>query len=196
MNKLKLNVRKVGGIMKKIFLLLAVITLGLMGFLLYNHNKTPIKEDIFNITKNWSPATEEVYLVKEIDGEWLTIFKGPHSIMIARLEQNWLGFWKIKDELGKERTLASSYYPAPQDQEFTWSGHSNEDKYSYYFGQILNPNIKKIEVETQKNSFEEALIIHTGEGRFYLAKSNGKLVLPMNISAFSETGELIYSTVK
>lgn len=196
MNKLKMKARKVGGIMKKIFLSLAVITLSLIGFLLYNHNQTPIKEDLFNITKSWSPPIEEVYLVSEIDGEWLTIFKGTHSIMIARLEQNWLGFWKIKDELGKERTLASSSYPAPQDKEFTWSGHSNEDKYSHYFGQILNPNIKKIEVETQKNSFEEALIINTGEGRFFLAKSSGKLVLPINIRAFSETGELIYSTVK
>lgn len=182
--------------MKKILLWLALIAIGLTAFLFYNHQQSPTKDAILNATKNWSPATEEVYLVSEIDGEWLTIFKNTHSIMIARLEQNWLGFWKIKDELGKERTLASTSYPAPQDKEFTWSGRSNEDKYSYYFGQILNPTIKKIEVETEKNSFKEALIIRTGETHFFFAKSSGKLVMPINIRAFSDIGELIYSTVK
>lgn len=182
--------------MKNVLLWLAVFTLGLMVFLFYNQQQTPTKQAVVNATKNWSPATEDVYLVEEFDGEWLTIFKNMHGIMIARLARNWIGQWEIQDEQGNERTLASSNYPAPQEQDFTWSGHENEAKTSNYFGQILNPSITKIEVETSKNSFEEALIIDTGEARFYLVQSDGALFLPFHIRAFSTSGELIYSTVK
>lgn len=94
---------------------LAVFTLGLMVFLFYNQQQTPTKQAVVNATKNWSPATEDVYLVEEFDGEWLTIFKNMHGIMIARLARNWIGQWEIQDEQGNERTLASSNYPAPQE---------------------------------------------------------------------------------
>ena len=182
--------------MKKIFIWIAIIATFLTGFLIYNHKQSPTKDDVFKITKNWSPATDEVYLVREIDGEWLTIFRNTHSIMIARLEQNWFGYWEIKDDMGYESTLASSNYPPPQAEEFTWSAGSSGSNTSYYFGQIINPTIKKIEVETQNNFFEDALIISSGENRFFFAKSSGELVMPINIRGFSDTGKLIYSTVK
>lgn len=190
---------KGGKIIKKIIIwiaTIAIIATFLTAFLIYNHKQLPTKDDVFNITKNWSPATEEVYLVREIDGEWLTIFRNNSSITIARLEQNWLGYWEMKDETGSKVTLATTYYPPSQDEEFSWSAGSSKGGISYYFGQIINPNIKKIEVETQKKFFEDALIISSGETRFFFARASGEVVLPVNIKGFSETGKLIYSTVK
>ncbi len=164
-------------------------------FLIYNHKQLPTKDDVYKMTKNWSYPTDEVYLVREIDGEWFTIYRNHDSITIARLEKNWLGYWRMKDDTGSEATLASTYYPPLHTEEFSWSAGSR-GKTAYYFGQIINPTIKKIEVETQKKLFEDALIISSGETRFFFAKESGEVVLPINIKGFSETGELIYSTVK
>lgn len=172
--------------MRKIFIGVTIITILLTVFLINNHKQLPTKDDVFKITKNWSPVTEEVYFVRKIDGQWLTIFRNTHSIMIARLEQNWWGYWEMKDENGSETTIAASEYPPSHDDEFSWSSGSKGKK-SYYFGQIINPNIKKIEVETQKNIFEDALIISSGEDRFFLTRSDGELELPVNIRGFSET---------
>ena len=158
-----------GKVMKKIIIGLAIITIFLTGFLIYNHKQLPTKDDVFKITKNWSPAVEEVYLVRKIDGEWLTIFRISHSILIARLQQNWFGYWKMKDDSGKETTLAASNYPPLQNNEFEWSAGSR-GKTSYYFGQIINPNIKKIEVEIQKNFFEDAMIISSEKKSFFLCE--------------------------
>ena len=179
--------------MKKSFIWIAIIATFLTGFLIYNHKQLPTKNDVFKITKNWSSATDEVYLVREIDGEWLTIFRSTHSIMIASLEQNWLGYWEMKDDLGNEKTLAAISYPHVQD-DFNWSAGSRGINRSYYFGQINNPSIKRIEVETKKDFLEDALIISSGETRFFFAKSSGDLVMPINIRGFSHTGKLIYST--
>lgn len=165
-------------------------------FLIHNHKQLPTKDDVFNITKKWSLSTEEVYFVREIDGEWLTIFRNNNSLTIARLEQNWLGYWEMKDDSGIEAALATTYYPPSHDEEFSWSAGSRKGGISYYFGQIINPNIKKIEVETKKTFFEEALIISSGEASFFFARASGDVVLPVNIKGFSETGKLIYSTVK
>lgn len=60
----------------------------------------------------------------------------------------------------------------------------------------LSIDIKKIEVETQKNHFEDALIINSGKTQFFYIKTNGELVLPVNIRGPSESGKLIYSTLK
>ncbi|WP_274307451.1 hypothetical protein [Solibacillus daqui] len=182
--------------MKKVFIGIAIITVLIIVFLIYNHKQLPTKEDVFKITKNWSPATEEVYFVRKIDGDWLTIFRNMHSIMIARLEQNWLGYWEIKDDLGYESTLISTYYPPLEDEEFNWSAGSKAGIRSYYFGQIINPTIKRIEVETKKDFYEDALIISYEESRFFFVKSDGEMVMPVNIRGYSETGELIHSTIK
>ena len=187
---------KEGEVLKKIIIWIAIIATFLTGFLIYNHKQSPAKDDVFKITKKWSPATDEVYLVREIDGEWLTIFRNNHSIMIAKLEQNWLGYWKIKDDLGNESTLDSIYYPPSQVEGFNWSASSKGKNISYYFGQNTNPNIKRVEVETQENFFEDALIISLEDARFFFAKSSVELVMPVNIRGFSDTGKLIYSTVK
>lgn len=146
--------------MKKFFIGIPILTVMIIVFLIYNHKQPPTKEDVFKITENWSPATEEVYFVRKIDGDWLTIFRNMHSIMIARLKQNWLGYWEIKDDQGYEATLISTEYPPLEVDEFNWSVGSNEGIRSYYFGQIINPTIKRIEVETKKNFFEDALIIN------------------------------------
>lgn len=185
--------------MRKLFIGIAITTILLTVFLIYNHKQLPTKDGVFKITENWSPATEEVYLVRKIDGEWLTIFRNTHSIMLGRLEQNWLGFWVLKDDNEVEGTLASTHHPPIQEDEFTWGvSLAGEGKPSYYFGQIINPEIKKIEIETQKNFFESALLIISGQTRFFYLKLDGEVevVMPININGYSETGKLIYSTIK
>ena len=181
--------------MKKNIIWISIIVTCLTGFLIYNHKQPPTKDNVFKMTKNWSSATDEVYLVKEIDGEWLTIFRNTQSIMIARLEQNWLGYWEMKDGLRNENTLSAITYPSLQD-EFNRTAGSRGINRSYYFGQINNPSIKRIEVETKKDFLEDALIISSGETRFFFAKSNERLIMPVNIRGFSHTGKLIYSTIK
>lgn len=183
--------------MRKVLIGIAIITILLTAFLIYNHKQLPTQDRVFKITENWSPATEEVYLVKKIGGEWLTIFRNTHSILLARLEQNWLGFWVLKDDNDVEATLVSTYYPPLQEDEFTWAASLTEEgKPSYYFGQLINPEIKKIEIETQKDFFESALIINSGQTRFFYLKLDGEVVMPTNINGFSATGKLIYSTFK
>lgn len=181
--------------MRKVFASVAIITLLITVFLIYNHRQEPTRNDVINMTKDWLLTIEEIYLVQKIDGEWLTIFRDAQTISVARLVQNWLGYWEMKDELGNTNTLATSDYPPLQDQ-FSYSASTKAGISSYYFGQIVNPTIKRIEVETQKGSFENAIIISYEEGRFFFAKSDGEIVMPLNIRGLSETGELIYSTIK
>lgn len=181
--------------MRKIIIGIAIISLFLTAFLFINHKQLPTEKDVFKITKNWSPPTEEVYFVKKIDEEWLTIFRNNQSIMIAQLQQNWLGYWDIKNEDGHKGTIAGTAYPPLQEEEFSWTSGSN-GKTSHYFGQIYNPAIKKIEVETEENFFEDALILHTGDARFFLTRSTKKLKMPVNIRGFSEEGTLIHATMK
>ncbi|MEK4131183.1 hypothetical protein [Solibacillus sp. FSL W8-0372] len=183
--------------MRKILIGILILTGLITLFLIYNHKQLPTEEDVFNMTDKWSLRTEEVYFVREIDGDWLTMFRNSHSITVARLEQNWLGNWKVRDEEGYESTLISTSYPPREEDEITWaSSGSNGKSLSYYFGQILNPMIYRIEVETKKNVFEDALIFSPQGLRFFFIKSDEDMFLPVNIRAFSEAGELIYSTVK
>ncbi|HWL23696.1 MAG TPA: hypothetical protein VNR38_08095 [Ureibacillus sp.] len=181
--------------MRKVVFGLAIITVIITMFLIFKHKhrQVPTINDVTNITSDWGTTIEEIYLVKKIEGEWLTIFRDEDSMMIARLVQNWFGYWEIKDDLGSESTLASSDYP-PSHHAFNWTASESGTNVSYYFGQINNPTIKRIEVETQKNSFEVAKIISSEKARFFFIKSNGEMLMPINISGYSETGELIYST--
>lgn len=181
--------------MRKIFTGIVLITIFLTAFLFYNHKQLPDKEDVFKITKNWSQGTEEVYLVRKIGEEWLTIYRDNHSITVARLEQNWLGYWDIINEDGSKTTISTIDYHISQSDQLNWSAGSRGE-ISHYFGQIINPDIKKIEVETQKTYFEDALIINSGKTHFFYNKTNGELVLPVNIRGLSESGKLIYSTLK
>ena len=141
--------------MRKIFIWIVILTVLITVFLIYNHKQLPTYKDVIKITENWSIPTEEVYLVRKIDGEWLTIFRNNQLVMIARLEQNWLGYWEMKDDLGNENTLVASNYPYLRD-EFTWTAGSKGKNISYYFGQINNPSIKKnIRKKKRKKNVEE-----------------------------------------
>jgi len=153
-------------------------------FLFYNHRQSPTQADVWNATKNWGPPTEEVLTVERIEEDWLTIFRNDQVIMIGHLEQNWLGFWEVN-------SLATIYYPSSRDEHFTWSAKGSSP--AYFFGQVLNNDIKQIKAETGNNSFENALFLN--EGRFFYLKSEG-LVYPVNIQGLSESGEIIYSTKK
>ena len=176
---------------RRIIFGLLVISLFFISVLIYNHQQQPTVEDVFETTKNWSPATEEVYLIRKIDGEWLTIFRNQHSVMIGELKQNWFGLWQIRDETGGESSLSGTYYPPVEDDEFTWGANgATEKEIVYYFGQIINPRIQKITV------FDEDVPIITSNGnRFFFKKLNGDFERPTNIKAFFKSGELIHSTI-
>ncbi len=181
---------------RKIIIGILVIPLLFISVLIYNHKQQPTINDVFEITKNWSPATEEVYLVRKIDGEWLTIFRNQHSVMIGELKQNRLGLWQIRDATGGESSLAATYYPPEKDDEITWSaGGIKEKEIGFYFGQLINPEIQKITVETNENPAEDVPLITSNGNRFFFKKVKGKLVLPTNIRGFSKSGELKYSTL-
>ena len=103
--------------MRKIFIWIVILTVLITVFLIYNHKQLPTEEDVFKITEKWSLATEEVYFVRKIDGDWLTIFRNRDSITIARLGQNWLGYWELRNDHGFESTLISTYYPPGMSNE-------------------------------------------------------------------------------
>ena len=166
-----------------------ILALFLTGFLLYNHNQLPTKDDVFKGTKNWSPKTEKVYFVKKIENEWFTLLENNSSFMIAKLEQNLIGNWELKD------ISSVAVNDRLEKEDFSWVGSGNENT-TNYFGQILNPEIKKILVETEDNFFEEANILEAEGLRFFFTRSDKDLNLPVTIQGFSETGELIYTTYK
>ena len=181
---------------RKIIIGILVIPLLFNSVLIYNHKQQPTIDYAFEITKNWSPATEEVYLVRKIDGKWLTIFRNQHSVMVGELKQNWLGLWQIRDEIGVESSLTSTYYPPEKDDEITWSAARIEEKETvFYFGQVINPEIQKITIETNENPAEDVPLITSNGNRFFFKKVKGKLELPTNIRGFSKSGELKYSTL-
>lgn len=175
-----------------------MISLFFISVVIYNHKQQPTINDVFELTENWSPETEEVYLVKKIDGKWLTIFRNQHTVMIGELKQNWVGLWQLRDEMGLESSLTSTSYPPEKDDEITWSARGIEEKEKenvFYFGQILNPEIQKITVETNENPAENVPLITSNGNRFFFKKVKGKLVSPTNIKGFSKSGELKYSTL-
>ncbi|ART75072.1 hypothetical protein B4U37_02985 [Sutcliffiella horikoshii] len=183
--------------MRKLLIGIAIITISFCVFLIFNHKQLPTKEDVFKISGDWSPKTEEVYLVRKIDEEWLTIFRSSNATIVSRLEQNWMGFWEFKDDLGRGTSLVSTYYPPETDIDFTWNAEGRDNiPISYYFGQINNPKIQEIKVEIEKDIFENAIIIDIGETRFFFLKSEAPTLLPINIKGNSESGDLIYSTLK
>ena len=181
---------------RKILIGIVVILLLFVSVLIYNHKQKPTAHDVFKLTENWSPGTEEVYLVREIDGEWLTIFRNQHSVMIGELKQNRFGLWQILDAKGAKSTLASTNYPTDEDTEITWSvSGSNEKETVFYFGQLINPEIQKITAETSENPAEDLPIITSNGIRFFFKKVHGEFLLPVNIRGFSNSGELRYSTL-
>lgn len=189
LNKLK----EVDYLMKKILLsFVFVLTAILCSIIItYKHLQIPTEQDVLNMTTSRSVAAEEVYVIKEIGQQWLTIYGNSQSITIAELKQNWLGTWKLSEE----GALSSMYYPPLEDDQIIWSasGKSNENA-SYYFGEVIDPEIVKITVETQNGIFENVPFIESIGHRFFLKRAEGLILMPVNISGFSQSDELIYSS--
>lgn len=180
--------------MKKVGAGIALIVIVFSIIIYNNHLQQPNNKDVFNITKTWSPPTEEVILIREIDGQWLTIFRNQHGVMIAELQQNWLGTWKFRTGI----TLNSSYYPPLPEDQITWQASGpREEKITYYFGIVMDPEIDRLEVETRDGLFEEIPFIETEGNRFFFkGVEDESLLLPMNINGFSISGKLIYSSLQ
>lgn len=185
-----------GSTIKKIIGSIILVLLCLTSFLIYNHNLEPTESDVFYTTKEWSPQTEEVYFVRKIDGAWLTIFRSQHSLMIGELYQNWWGSWELREKNGKKGLLASIYYPPPKNDEIIWGAReSGNNEIAYYFGQIINPEIDSISIETKKNFYEDTMIIFSNGNRYFFKFVKGKIIYPVNIRGNSKSGEVIYSTL-
>lgn len=178
--------------MKKVMAGIVLVVI-MSSLVIYNHVQQPDNNDIFSITKSWSPSIEEVFLIREIDGKWLTIFRGHNAAMIAELEQNWLGTWKFRTG----GTLSSAYYPPEVENQFTWQASgAPEEQATYYFGMVTDLEIEKMEVEAQNGLFEDVLFIEAKGNRFFFKRVDGPIVMPVNINGFSKSGELIYSSLK
>ena len=181
---------------RKIVIGILLISLLFISVMAYNHKQQPTINDVFEITKNWFPGTEEVYFVRKIDGKWVTIFRNQDSLMIGELKRNWFGLWRIRDDIGEESSLASTYYPPEKNDEITWSiAEREENEIVYYFGQLVNPEIQKITVEINEKPTEVVPLITSNGNRFFFKQVKDKLVFPANIKAFSKSGELIYTTL-
>ena len=192
----KSKVRGMRMSIKQVSIGIVVTSLFFISVLIYNHRQLPTIDDVFTTTKNWSPATEEVYLLTEIDGKWITIFRNQQSMKVGELKQNWFGLWRLQDEMGREESLASTYYPPEKEDEITWSVLGvGEKEIVYYFGQVINPEIQKITIENNGGSAEEAQFISSNGNRFFFKKVMGQYGYPINIKALSKSGELIYSTL-
>ena len=179
--------------MKKVVMWIILLSIVFSLKITYNHLQQPTENDVFNITEKWSGSIEEVLFVREIDGMWLTIFRHPHAITIAELQQNWLGTWKFKNDA----TLSTTDYPPLLEDQITWSGSGkSKENAAYYFGMVTDPEIDTITVETQDGFFEDVQFIKYDGMRFFLKRADGLLVLPVNISGFSKSGELIYSSLQ
>ena len=179
--------------MKKMGVGIALVVIMLLA-VIYNHLQQPNNKDVFNITKTWSPATEEVIFIKEIDGQWLTIFRNQHGFMITELQQNWLGTWKFKNK----STFASTHYPPSTEDSITWgASRPDEEKITYYFGMVMDPEIDRLEVETRDGLFEEIPFIETEENRFFFKGVEGESIfMPVNINGFSKSRKLMYSSLQ
>lgn len=177
--------------MKKIVMGIALIVI-ILSIVIYNHLQQPNNNDVFNITKTWSPATEEVILIREIDGQWLTIVRNQHGFMITELQQNWLGTWKFKNN----STLASTHYPSSAENPITWgASRPDEETITYYFGMVMEPEIDRLEVETRVGLFDEIPLIETVGYRFFFKGVEGESILmPVTLNGFSKSGRLVYSS--
>lgn len=180
--------------MKKLVIETILIVIVFSLFITYNHLQQPTKNDVLHLTEKWSESAEaeEVLLVRKIDDKWLTIYRAPQFAAIAELQQNWLGTWKFKNN----ETLSSISYPPRLEDQITWSasGKSKENT-AYYFGMVTDPEITKITVETQDDVFEHAPFIKYEGMRFIIKRGDGPIAVPVNISGYSKSGELIYSSL-
>ncbi|MFJ7737643.1 hypothetical protein ACIQ2D_15115 [Lysinibacillus sp. NPDC097287] len=178
--------------MKKLVIETILIVIVLALFITYNHLQQPTENDVLHLTEKWSESAEEVFWVRKIDDKWLAIFRNSQSVTIAELQQNWLGTWKFKNN----ETLSSISYPPRLEDQMDWSASGkSEENVAYYFGMVTDPEITIITVETQDDVFENASFIKYEGMRFFIKRGEGPLVLPVNISGFSKSGELIYSTL-
>lgn len=179
--------------MKKVLVGIALIVI-IFSSVIYNRLQQPTDNDIFRITKTWTPSIiEEVILIREIEDKWLTIFRNQNSVMIAELQQNWIGTWQFRTGI----TLSSSYYPPSAENQITWQASEREEKITYYFGVVMDPKIARLEVETRDGLFEELPFIETEEYRFFFkGVEDESLLLPVNINGFSISGKLIYSSLR
>ncbi|WP_164669758.1 hypothetical protein [Virgibacillus doumboii] len=127
--------------------------------------------------------------------EWLTFFRNRHTVFAGRLEQNWLGSWKLVDNSDQPGVLANTYYPPAKEYKgITWgtSGVSKPDgeHITYYFGMITNPNVEKIHIETEKKNYNNISFIPINGNRFFLLKMKDGLG-PYTFEAISKDGEKI-----
>ncbi|MGE7022461.1 hypothetical protein [Solibacillus cecembensis] len=177
--------------MKKVALGIALISI-IFFMITYNRLQQPTEKDVLKITEKWSESIEEVLFVREIEGKWLTLFRMQQAISIAELQQNWLGTWKFKNNV----TLSSIEYPPVLENQIAWSASGKSENEAYYFGMVTDSEIHKITIETGKGIFEDVPFINYEGSRFFLKRAEGKLVMPVNISGYSQSGEFIYSSLK
>ena len=174
---------------KKIIIAIACIALFTI-YIFYNRSQDPTEEDVFRMTKSWKPSTIEIYEVMKRDGEWLAFFRNENSIMVARLEQNWMGTWKTIDYSGIEKPISSLGYPASElGGQLPWKASGYEGGY-VIFMLVEDPLIDKLVITTKEKEYDDISFIEIGEKRFVLLNIEEPWY-PFDYQAFSKEGELI-----
>jgi hypothetical protein len=160
---------------------------GIFTFYIYNQNQQlPTKEDVFISTENWSPEITNVYVVKNINDEWISIFRSDRTLFLGRLEQNGFGTWELeKGSLGDE-----PFYPN-ENNGVIWSGSENSGN-SFYFGMISNPEIQKVIMKVKNQVYSDIDIFETDGERFFYLKRKGEAV-PYSFKALDKEGNVVIS---
>ena len=177
---------------KKLLMGILILIVLFSIFLYQNYQKSPTSKDVYKITEGWTPSIDEVLDLKKVDGEWLTFFINEHTLFVGKLEQNWMGSWILMDDEGeKGSVIATANYPPESDNEgVTWGATGINDKTSYYFGMISNPNVEEIVIVAQGNEYKDIPFIHSKGNRFFLLRTKGNII-PYSFTALSKDGEII-----
>ncbi|WP_188207252.1 hypothetical protein [Alkalibacillus aidingensis] len=180
--------------MKKYILIITIILVGLSSYIIFQHQQKPTTKDIYSITEEWSPRIQEVYKIKNLNGDWIAFFRSEHALFVGRLEQNWLGQWKFSHFVtGDEQPLGSTVWEFKDGMVLGGSGVSEGEEAieSYFFGLIKNPNVKQIQIEVEGKTYKDIELIDTDNERVFLFRIEGD-VDPHQITALDNQGKVIY----
>lgn len=170
-------------VIKKIIICLAFAIVLFLAYLYDQHQQLPQPQDVYKITPQ---LNTRVYFVKKIDNDWITIFGNDRNLMLGRLENDWLGRWRIGEYLGDANINPN------ENQGIVWGVSEQRGPVSYYFGMIRDPDIQTLIIETDGEVYQDVPIFESEGKQFFYLKRDGN-ALPFSFKGLSKEGEIIFS---
>lgn len=183
--------------MKKAKLGIIIVVILLFSIYLFiKHQQLPISQDVYAITTEWAPPITEVYTVQKVGGDWITFFSSNQMLFVGKIEQNWLGNWKLQHPItGEEQPIGSTSLDLINEKGIVVGvggiSRATDDVATYFFGMIENPNVEKVVITTEAKTIDNIpFIVGNGE-RFFLYEKNGD-PLPYQFKLIDKNGRMIY----